>query len=149
LPQAVTPGRGNPVEPPAIARALKALDALQPLHQRTHAVHAAAWFDRTGNPLVVREDIGRHNALDKMIGACLRQLHPPEQGFAVITSRCSFEMLEKTAIFGASTLVAISAPTSLAVERATALGVTLIAVARADTAMAFTDPTTMLAGEMR
>lgn len=131
---------GEPIASPAIAKALQALSALQPLHGRTHAVHAAAWFSRAGDALLAREDVGRHNALDKMIGGCLVAGLAPEAGFAVITSRCSFEMVEKAAMFGASTLVAISAPTSLAIERADVLGITLIAVARADTAMAFTDP---------
>lgn len=139
LPRAPPLARCEPVASPAIARALQAMGALQPLHQRTHAVHAAAWFGRDGVAARAREDVGRHNALDKLIGACLAVGEPPQQGFLVITSRASFEMVEKAAMFGASTLVAISAPTSLAIERAVALGVTLIAVARADTALAFTD----------
>lgn len=122
---------------PAIASALRALGAWQPLHSRTRAVHAAGWFTREGHPLLVREDVGRHNALDKMIGACLSEGYAAGKGFVVITSRCSYEMVEKAALFGASTLVAISAPTSLAVERAEALGVRLIAIARGDSAMVF------------
>lgn len=128
---------GKAVAPGAIAVALKALETLQPLHARTRGVHAAAWFDRSGGPLLVREDVGRHNALDKMIGACLVAGHAAAEGFVVITSRCSFEMVEKTAVYGAKTLVALSAPTSLALERAEALGVELIAAARADGALSF------------
>jgi len=137
LPGASTPVTGTVAAPEAIGRALQLLDQNQPLHARTHAVHAAVWCDMAGAILVAREDVGRHNALDKLIGACLRAGHSPGDGFLVITSRCSFEMIEKAAIFGAPTLVAISAPTSLAIERAKALGVALVAVARADKAVAF------------
>lgn len=136
------PGRGKantPVAPAAIARALAALPCLQPLNEATRGVHGAAWFARDGTPVLAREDVGRHNALDKMIGACLAGKIAAQAGFAVITSRCSFEMIEKAALFGADTLVAISAPTSLAIERALALGITLIGVARADGAMVFTE----------
>jgi len=128
----------DPVAPEAIHRALDALDGHQPLNRQTHAVHAAAWCDRSGGILLAREDVGRHNALDKLIGACLREDVSPRDGFLVITSRCSFEMVEKAAIFGAGTVVAISAPTSLAIDRAHELGVSLVAVARHDKAIAFT-----------
>ncbi|QCI67039.1 formate dehydrogenase accessory sulfurtransferase FdhD [Phreatobacter stygius] len=127
-----------PIAPVAIARALAGLDEHQPLHRLTRAVHAAAFCDPAGAILMAREDVGRHNALDKLIGACLRAGFNPADGFVVITSRCSFEMIEKAAIFGAGTLVAISAPTSLAIDRAHALGVSLVAVARRDAAVAFT-----------
>lgn len=137
LPRASVGGIGADVPAASIHRALAALDAQQPLHEKTRAVHAAAWCDMTGDILVAREDVGRHNALDKMIGAALRAGHSPAQGFAVITSRCSYEMVEKAAIFGARTLIAISAPTSLAIERAAALGMSLICVARRDSAIDF------------
>lgn len=127
-----------PIATAAIERALHSLDDHQPLNRLTHAVHAAAFCDADGTILMTREDVGRHNALDKLIGACLRAGLDARSGFVVITSRCSFEMIEKTAIFGASTLVAISAPTSLAIDRAKALGIALVAVARRDTAVAFT-----------
>ncbi len=122
----------------AIQRALAELETLQPLNKATHAVHAAAWCDPEGPVLAVREDVGRHNALDKLIGALLRQDVQERDGFLLITSRCSFEMVEKAAIFGAGTLVAISAPTSLAIERAQAHGMNLIAIARPDYALDFT-----------
>lgn len=138
LPMATSgPDRAEPVAPGAIARALDALEGLQPLHRLTRAVHAAAWCDASGAVLAVREDVGRHNALDKLIGARLRDGHAADPGFVLVTSRASFEMVEKTAIFGAGTLVAISAPTSLAVERAQALGLTLVCVARPDAATVF------------
>ena len=121
----------------AIARALASLEKSQPLNALTHAVHGAAWCALDGALQAVREDVGRHNALDKLIGALLRANAKPEDGFFLITSRCSFEMVEKAAAFGARALVAISAPTSLALERAIAYGMTLIAVARADGALVF------------
>ncbi len=125
------------IAPAAIKRALSALEKTQQLNAATRAAHAAAWCDRDGAIVALREDVGRHNALDKAIGALLRQGVPPDDGFFVITSRCSFEMVAKAAAFGASTLVAVSAPTSLALERAAQFGVTLIALARADHATLF------------
>jgi len=116
----------------AIQRAVNGLGSHQPLNDATRAVHAAAWCDLSGAVRMAREDVGRHNALDKLIGALLRQAIDPLTGFMIITSRCSYEMVEKAATFGVSTLVAVSAPTSLAIERAEALGLTLYAIARAD-----------------
>ncbi len=126
-----------PIAPAAIGAALGALERQQPLHRLTRSVHAAAWCDRDGAILAVREDVGRHNALDKLIGARLRAGHDASDGFVLVTSRASFEMVEKAAIFGAGTLVSISAPTSLAIERANALGLTLVCIARADSATVF------------
>jgi len=140
LPTATEKVGARDVAPAAIARALGALHEGQDLFRTTRAVHGAAWCSPEGDILLVREDVGRHNALDKTIGACLRAGHSARNGFALITSRCSFEMIEKSAIFGAPALVSVSAPTSLAIERAQALGVTLIAVARDDGALAFVTP---------
>ncbi|MDH3027561.1 MULTISPECIES: formate dehydrogenase accessory sulfurtransferase FdhD [Methylobacterium] len=131
---------------PAIARALSELDRAQVLGAQTRAVHAAAWARRDGSLAAVREDVGRHNALDKLIGALMRAGTPADEGFLVITSRCSFEMVEKAARLGAAVIVAISAPTSLALERARSYGLTLCAIARADTVTVFTGAERLTAG---
>ena len=123
--------------PAAIGAAVQALDAHQPLNALTRAVHGAAWCDARGAILLAREDVGRHNALDKCIGALLREGADPESGFLIVTSRCSFEMVAKAAAFGAPALVSVSAPTSLALKAAQAAGVALIVTARRDSALAF------------
>jgi len=128
---------GPPIAPAAIGAALAELEERQPLNALTRAVHGAAWCDREGRIVLVREDVGRHNALDKAIGALRRAGVSADDGFFVITSRCSFEMVVKAAIFGAGTLVSLSAPTSLALSRARDFGVAVIAVARADQALSF------------
>ena len=130
-------GKGPDVAVAAIRRALAALDEQQALNHATRAVHAAAWARLDGSLLAVREDVGRHNALDKLIGALMREGTDPDSGFVVVTSRCSFEMAEKVAAFGGSVLVAISAPTSLAIERARLHDMTICAIARSDTLTVF------------
>ncbi|MBB4197528.1 hypothetical protein CCR94_22315 [Rhodoblastus sphagnicola] len=137
LPQARRVAEVAPVEARAVFAALRHLCASQPLNAATRAVHAAAFCARDGAILLAREDVGRHNALDKCIGAALREKRDPRDGFMLVTSRASFEMVEKTAFFGAPLLAAISAPTSLAIERAEALGLTLAAIARADSLTVF------------
>ena len=128
---------GVSVAPAALARALGELERAQPLNRATRASHAAAWVDKGGALACLREDVGRHNALDKMIGARLKAGAPAGDGFALITSRASFEMVEKAAIYGAGALASISAPTAFAIERAEKLGVTLIGVARPDGGLVF------------
>ena len=116
----------------AIARALTALPQQQPLHRASGAAHAAAWIDLNGNIDTVREDVGRHNALDKLIGALTSAHTGPANGFVVVTSRASYEMVQKVATFGAGLLVAVSAPTAYAVRLAEQCGVALAGFARED-----------------
>ena len=122
----------------AIQRALAMLDSGQALGNRTRATHAAAWANVSGEVLMIREDVGRHNALDKLVGAAARAGLDPRDAFIIVTSRCSYEMVEKTAAAGVSILVAISAPTALAIEKASAAGMTLVALARSDGHCVFT-----------
>jgi formate dehydrogenase accessory protein FdhD len=124
----------------AIHRALDALPPLQELNRQTGAVHAAAWAALDGSIRLVREDVGRHNALDKLIGAMARADVDAGQGFAVITSRCSFEMVQKAATVGIRILAAISAPTSLALDVASNANMTLVALARADSVNVYAHP---------
>lgn len=138
LPQAHAPAGSAPrISVSSIRAALTSLESKQALNQRTHAVHAAAWADLDGIIHHVCEDVGRHNALDKLIGALCRVGTPPNSGFVVVTSRCSFELVEKVAAFGARSIIAISAPTSLALERAKRLDMTLIGIARSDSVTVF------------
>lgn len=138
LPHARAPeGEAPRITIGAIRRALVTIEGEQPLNDRTHAVHAAAWANLDGELVAVREDVGRHNALDKLIGALLRIDADPRQGFAIVTSRCSFELVEKIAAFGARTLVSVSAPTARALERARALDITLAGIARRDSMTVF------------
>jgi len=126
--------------PAAIFTALDALDDHQPLSRATGAVHAAAFCSPDGAIRAVREDIGRHNALDKLIGALARSGHDPREGFFLLTARCSYELVEKTILARCPLLVTISAPSSLAIERAAAHGLSLVALARPDAMLAAHDP---------
>jgi FdhD protein len=119
----------------AISAALARLSAHQPLSRATGAVHAAAFCTPAGEIVAVREDVGRHNALDKLVGALRRDGRDPAQGFFLLTARCSYELVEKTVRAGCPMLVTISAPTSLAVERAKQAGLTLVTLAREDSAL--------------
>ena len=114
----------------AIGRAMAQLCSLQTLQQATGAVHAAAWCSAQGEVRWLREDVGRHNALDKLIGALVRNHVDAAAGFIAVTSRASFEMVQKTAMAGVSLLAAVSAPTSLAVTTAQRCGMALIGFAR-------------------
>jgi FdhD protein len=124
----------------AIADAFRDMARLQVLNQATHAVHAAAYFDPVREALLLREDIGRHNALDKLIGAAARNGLAAEAGAVLLTSRVSLDLIQKAACFGAGILAAISVPTARAVREAEAAGITLIAVARDDGFEVFTHP---------
>ena len=121
---------GGPFRGEALQAAVAAVGSAQSLNQLTGAVHAAAWMDVRGRIVALREDVGRHNALDKLIGALVRGHVAPDGGFVFVTSRASYEMVHKTASFGAPMLVAVSAPTALAVEMAQAANVTLVGFAR-------------------
>jgi FdhD protein len=114
----------------ALERALHELQQHQPMNAATGAVHAAAWADGDGHIALVREDVGRHNALDKLIGALHRAGIAPGSGFALVTSRASYEMVTKAASAGVALLAAISAPTALALELARSAGITLVGFAR-------------------
>ncbi|QGP79026.1 formate dehydrogenase accessory sulfurtransferase FdhD [Sphingobium sp. CAP-1] len=116
----------------AIFRALAALGDHQPLNAATGAAHAAAWVGADGAIRLVREDVGRHNAFDKLIGAMARAGTDWDGGFALLSSRCSYELVEKAALADCPLLVTISAPTRLAAERAEAAGLPLVALARSD-----------------
>ncbi len=133
-------GPPQPVSPAAIIQAMQALRERQPLHNQTGATHAAAWADASGALHAVREDVGRHNALDKLIGALLRQGLEPGAGFAVISSRASFEMVQKAAAAGIPAVAAVSAPTRYAVRTAEQLGVLLVGFARKQDFTAYANP---------
>ena len=114
----------------ALQRALADLHGRQPLRDRTGGVHAAAWADANGELLLAREDVGRHNALDKLIGALVAGGFAPHAGFALVTSRASFEMVQKAAALGIPLLAAVSAPTGFAIRLADQLGLTLAGFVR-------------------
>jgi len=119
-------------EPTAVFRAASMLRDRQPLNAATGAAHAAACCTAEGDIRLVREDVGRHNAFDKLVGAMAREGLGWDGGFALLSSRCSYELVEKAALAGCPLLAAISAPTALAVERARMAGLTLAALVRAD-----------------
>jgi FdhD protein len=114
----------------AIDRAMAALPALQHINRLNGATHAAGWATADGTLLSVREDVGRHNALDKLCGALALAGNVEAGGFVVVTSRCSFEMVQKAAAMDAAAIAAVSAPTSLAIETAEQAGIALVAFVR-------------------
>lgn len=130
LPQVTGQSRADA---PALFAAAAALRDHQPLNRATGAVHAAALAAPDGTILLVREDVGRHNAFDKLIGAMARGAIGWDGGFALLSSRCSFELVDKAVRANCPLLATISAPTSLALERAAAAGLTLATLVRSDT----------------
>jgi FdhD protein len=140
----VPPGPSIPTG--AIRRALDALAANQPLNAASGSVHAAAWVGIDGTPRFIREDVGRHNALDKLVGAAVAAKVQPGDGFVVVTSRASFEMVQKATVLGAPLLVAISGPTGLAVRVARESGLTLVGFARGGRLTVYTHPDRIVAG---
>lgn len=123
----------------AVFEALDALGALQPVNRETGAVHAAAFVSPQGIEAAF-EDVGRHNAFDKLIGHMAKAGKPFEAGFVLLTSRCSFELVQKALAVRAPMLVTISAPTDLAADLAEAHGLTLVALARKDSVLVINDP---------
>lgn len=118
------------IAPSVLVAGMQAMQLRQPLQQHSGATHAAAWIDEHGDVTCVREDVGRHNALDKLIGALAKQSTDFSRGALLLTSRASYEMVQKAATMGIGTIAAISAPTSFAVELADRYGVALIGFMR-------------------
>ena len=128
----------------AVSQAVQALQQRQPLRDASGATHAAGFADAQGRLLLVREDVGRHNALDKLVGALARQAVNAADGIVVVSSRASFEMVQKTAAAGVAVLASVSAPTALAIRLATDANVTLLGFLRDDDAAIYAHPERIL-----
>lgn len=131
---------GAPLPVGAVLRAMRDMRARQALHDLTGATHAAGWADASGAVALVREDVGRHNALDKLVGALARQALSAAHGVVLVSSRASFEMVQKTAAAGVGILAAVSAPTALAVRLADSAGIALLGFLRDDDATLYSHP---------
>jgi FdhD protein len=128
------------VTPDAVWTAARELSRRQTVNNETSTVHGAAWATPDGEVHVVREDVGRHNALDKVFGALARAGRTASGGFVVVTSRASYEMVQKTAMCGVELLAAISRPTGLAIRFADAANVTLAALVRGESGNVYSHP---------
>jgi FdhD protein len=129
----------GPINPASIFRALSELREHQPGNRATGGMHAAAFVSVDGSIVCAREDVGRHNALDKLVGAMAATRTPFAGGFILSTARCSYEIVEKAVRSGATTLVTVSVPTSMAAARARAAGLSLYALARPDEVLRIAD----------
>jgi FdhD protein len=129
-----------------IVRSVKLLSKVQPLHTETGAVHAAGFYIPGKGVVMAREDVGRHNALDKLAGALAKAGIDGTSGAVVVTSRVSVEMVQKTAAIGAAFIIAVSAPTALAIRTADGAGMTLVALVRGDDFDVFTHPDRVVLG---
>ncbi|WEF34616.1 formate dehydrogenase accessory sulfurtransferase FdhD [Pseudoduganella chitinolytica] len=135
-----TSAAATPIAPAALRRAMTELAARQHLHHATGGTHAAGWAAPDGALHCLREDVGRHNALDKLVGALARDGTSMTAGFAVVTSRASYEMVQKAARAGIGLLAAVSAPTALAIRMADLAGLTLAGFVRDDRYVLYTHP---------
>lgn len=135
---------GLTLYPAQITAAMNALGDAQQLNRLARAIHASAFWQPRDGLIAVREDVGRHNALDKLAGALARRGVAPSAGVVLLTSRVSIELVQKVALMGATVMVAVSAPTTLAIRTAQQAGITLIGVARADGFEIFTRPDRIL-----
>jgi FdhD protein len=131
---------GQPLAPQAIFRAGEELPNFQHFNEGTNAVHAAGWATRDGHVVLGREDVGRHNALDKLIGAMSLGGIDATDGFAIVTSRASYELIQKCSVAGIGLLAAISRPTGLAIRMAEAAGITLVGLVRGRSANVYSHP---------
>jgi FdhD protein len=129
-----------------IVRSVKLLSKVQPLHTETGAVHAAGFYIPGKGVVMAREDVGRHNALDKLAGALAKAGIDGTSGAVVVTSRVSVEMVQKTAAIGSGFIIAVSAPTALAIRTAQEAGMTLVALVRGDDFDVFTHPDRVIYG---